>query len=181
MEGWKEVLYNVAFAVMSVMTIGGGAYVALSKNIVRTGFSLLLTFFGVAGLYALLEADFVAAMQLLIYVGGILVLFLFAVMLTHRIADVNLSNESSAQGGPLAAVLVLWGFLVYVIAATKWPDQPEFGRQGTVLELGQGLMGRWLLPFEVVSVLLLIALIGAAYLARPLAVKMIEPIGSRKA
>ncbi len=180
MEGWKEVLYNVAFWVMTVLTVGSGAYVALSKNIVRTGFSLLLTFFGVAGLYALLEADFVAALQLLIYVGGILVLFLFAVMLTHKISDVKLSNDSSAQGGPFCAVFVLWCFLVYVILATKWPDAPHFSRQATVEEIGRGLMSKWLLPFEVVSVLLLVALIGAAYLARPLAVKIIEPLGSKK-
>ncbi len=181
MEGWKELLYNVAFWVLTVLTVGSGVYVALSKNIVRTGFSLLLTFFGVAGLYALLEADFVAALQLLIYVGGILVLFLFAVMLTHKITDVNLSNESSSQGGPFFAVFVLWIFLVYVILATKWPDAPKFGRQATVEEIGRGLMGKWLLPFEVVSLLLLVALIGAAYLARPLAVKVIEPLGSKKA
>lgn len=180
MEGWKEFLYNAAFWVLSVITVGSGAYVALSKNIVRAGFSLLLTFFGVAGLYALLEADFVAALQLLVYVGGILVLFLFAVMLTHKISDVKLSNESSPQGGPFMAVFVLWAFLVYVILTTRWPGVPEFGRQATVEQIGRGLMTRWLLPFEVVSVLLLVALIGAAYLARPLAVRMIEPIGSKK-
>lgn len=178
MHGWQELVYNLAFWVMTLLTVGGAAFVAWSKNLVRSGFALLLTFFGVAGLYALLEADFVAALQLLIYVGGILVLFMFAVMLTHKISDVNLSNESSPQRAAFAAVYVLWVFLVYVILATKWPEAPQFGRTATVEELGRGLMTTWLLPFEVVSLLLLVALIGAAYLARPLAIKIIEPLGS---
>ena len=81
---------------------------------------------------------------------------------------------------PFAATYVLWVFLVYVILATKWPAAPGFGRTATAEELGRGLMTTWLLPFEVVSVLLLVALIGAAFLARPLSIRLIEPLGSNR-
>ena len=84
----------VIFYAFAVLTVGSAAAVAFSSNIVYSAFALMGTLFGVAAMYVFLAADFVAAAQLLIYIGGILVLILFAVMLTHRIATVDVSNRS---------------------------------------------------------------------------------------
>ena len=83
------------FYLVAALTIGSALIVAFSRNIVYSAFSLLGTFMGVAGLYAMLAADFVAVIQVLVYIGGILVLMIFAVMLTHRIADVAVSSSGS--------------------------------------------------------------------------------------
>src|SRR5437762_11166772 len=89
----SEIVLNVVFYALAVAAVGGAVAVAASRNIVRSAFALLSVLFSAAALYALMKADFIAAAQVLIYVGGILVLIIFAVMLTHRITDVNISNE----------------------------------------------------------------------------------------
>src|SRR3989304_5749654 len=85
---------TVIFYLIAAVTVGSAAMVAFSRNIIHSAFSLLGTFAGVAAIYVFLGADFVAAVQVLIYVGGILVLILFAVMLTHRITDVRIANRA---------------------------------------------------------------------------------------
>src|SRR6202158_6411924 len=95
---------TAVFYLVAALTVVSAAGVAFSRNIVYSAFALMGSFMGVAGLYVFLAADFVAVIQVLIYVGGILVLILFAVMLTHRIADVRVSNRSV---GRLAALVVL--------------------------------------------------------------------------
>jgi NADH:ubiquinone oxidoreductase subunit 6 (subunit J) len=122
----SEILLNAVFYVFAAAAIGGALAVAASRNIVRSAFSLLAVLFSVAALYALMKADFLAAAQILIYVGGILVLIIFAVMLTHRITDVNVSNESTP--GPAAVFAVLCLFVALAIAAVftwKWERAPE--------------------------------------------------------
>ncbi len=88
-------LSTAVFYLVAIVTVGSALMVAFSRNIIYSAFSLLGTFAGVAGLYVFLGADFVAAVQLLIYVGGILILILFAVMLTHRITDVEITNRAA--------------------------------------------------------------------------------------
>src|SRR4249920_40268 len=100
---------TAVFYLIALLTIASAGMVAFSRNIIYSAFSLLGTFMGVAGLYIFLGADFVAAVQVLIYVGGILVLILFAVMLTHRITDVTITNRAS---GRIPALLVI-GVFVY--------------------------------------------------------------------
>src|SRR5918996_1700619 len=100
---------TAVFFFIPVITGGLAAVVAFSPNIIYSAFSLLGTFAGVAGLYVFLGADFVAGVQVLIYVGGILVLILFAVMLTHRITDVEITNRSA---GRIPALIII-GILVY--------------------------------------------------------------------
>ena len=117
-----EILLNVVFYVLAAAAIGGAVAVAASKNIVRSAFALLVVLFSAAALYAVMKADFIAAAQVLIYVGGILVLIIFAVMLTHRITDVKLSNESTPGPAAFCACLCLLFSLVVVILFTaKWP------------------------------------------------------------
>lgn len=117
----SELLLNLVFYVVAAAAVGGGAAVALSKNIVRSAFALLTVLFSVAAVYALVRADFIVAAQILIYVGGILVLIIFAIMLTHKITDVKLSNESSP--GPVSVTACACVFILVVTAFVygfKW-------------------------------------------------------------
>ncbi len=160
-------VYALCFWILATLTVGSACVVAFSKNIVRSAFSLLLTFWGVAGLYALCGADFLAAAQVLIYVGGILVLILFAVMLTHKISEFKLSNDASYTPISFLAFLSVLLILTFVVTyAVDWPELGQVNPQPTSGPIGQALMREYLLPFEIVSVLLLAALIGAAFLAR---------------
>src|ERR1043165_5263419 len=85
-------LYDLVFYVFAAITLVSGGLVVFSRNIIYSAFSLLFTFFGVAGIYVLLNADFLAVAQVLIYVGGILVLLLFGVMLTNKVIDVEMKS-----------------------------------------------------------------------------------------
>lgn len=162
----SDVIYSIIFYVFVLMVVGSAIIVAFSRYIMHSAFALLLTFFGVAGLYVFLAADFLAALQVLIYVGGILVLILFAVMLTHKISNVQLSNPVTKPwiAGPIALVILLG--LIWIIIKTPWSVKPLL-IEPTTVEIGKAIMGTYLLPFEAASVVLLVALIGAAYLARP--------------
>lgn len=160
-----EIIYHIIFYGFAMLVVFSAMVVAFSRNIIHSAFALLLTFFGVAGLYVFLAADFLAAAQVLIYVGGILVLLLFAVMLTHNIAEVKLSNPATKPwiAGPI--VLIILVGLVWVFVSTDWPVK-EMVTDSTTREIGRSLLGPYLLPFEIVSALLLAALIGSAFLAR---------------
>ena len=126
----------------------------------------LFTLFGVAGLYVFLYADFMAASQVIIYVGGILVLIIFGVMLTNKLDDPRLSNPSHNQliAGIFCLLLLIFQF--QIIFNTNWNLGELIVRESTVNDIGRMLLSKYLLPFEVVSVLLLAALIGAAMLSR---------------
>jgi len=159
-------LGQIIFYVFAGITVLSAGVVAFSRKLVYSVFALLFTFFGVAGLYVFLEADFLAAVQLLIYVGGVLVLLLFGIMLTNRVADINISqgNTNRIVGG--IASLGMLGITLYILFDTPWNTIGEKVMPETVSTIGELLMTRWLLPFEAASVLLLAALIGAAMLAR---------------
>ncbi len=154
------------FYAVAAIVLGSAVIVALSRNIVYSAFALLLTFFSIAGVYVFLSAEFLAVAQVVIYVGGILVLIIFAVMLTNKVKDVNLSNPSAPAyiAGPLVALI--FAGLVWLITSTPWKVALSQD-MGTVNDIGNILMGKYMLAFEVAAVLLLGALLGAAYLARP--------------
>jgi NADH-quinone oxidoreductase subunit J len=157
---------TAVFSLIALLTIVSAGMVAFSRNIIYSAFSLLGTFMGVAGIYIFLGADFVAAVQLLIYVGGILVLILFAVMLTHRITDVAITNRAA---GRLPALIVI-GSLVYMliqtVRTTPWVKAKEVVFAPTTAAIGDAFLYEYLLPFEVASVVLLAAMIGAVVLSR---------------
>jgi NAD(P)H-quinone oxidoreductase subunit 6 len=159
-------LAAVIFYLVAALTVGSAAMVAFSRNIIYSAFSLLGAFAGVAGIYVFLGADFVAAIQLLIYVGGILVLILFAVMLTHRITDVKITNRAAGKIPALAIVGVLIGLLVQTIRQTPWAKAKEVLYTPTSAKIGDMFLQEYLLPFELASLVLLAALIGAVVLAR---------------
>lgn len=156
----------VIFYALAVLTVASAAVVVLARSLIYSAFSLLLTFFGVAGLYLLLGADFLAATQLLVYVGGILVLLLFGVMLTHKIYDLDLKTEVT-QFVP-GAIVAVGVFLVLAVGAvrTQWALGPGRAPAPTTREIGELFLGQYLLPFEAASILLLVALMGAAMIVR---------------
>ncbi|MBI2985308.1 MAG: NADH-quinone oxidoreductase subunit J [Deltaproteobacteria bacterium] len=157
---------TVIFYLIAAVTIGSAAMVAFSRNIIYSAFSLLGTFAGVAAIYVFLGADFVAAVQVLIYVGGILVLILFAVMLTHRIADVQITNRAVGRIPALVVVGVFLSLLVQIIRETPWQKAKEIVYAPTTSRIGDLFLENYLLPFELASLVLLAALIGAAVLSR---------------
>jgi NADH-quinone oxidoreductase subunit J len=160
-------LFTIAFYVFALLTLISASVVVFSRNIVRSAFSLLFTFFGVAGLYVLLMADFLAIAQLMIYVGGILVLLIFGVMLTTRQIDVDAKTGTIQTLPAVLIVAAIAGTLVGIFWSTEWR------RLGTLPDnvssaptIGNMLLKSYLLPFEIASVILLVALIGAAMIAR---------------
>ena len=156
---------DAVFWVFAVVTVGSAAVVVLSRTLIYSAFALLFTFFGVAGLYVLLGADFLAATQLLIYVGGILVLLLFGVMLTHKIYDLDLRTETTQLASGLIVAAGLFVILTATGLRTQWMSVPRTPAP-TTAEIGRLFLGQYLLPFEAASVLLLVALVGAATIVR---------------
>ena len=153
------------FWVFAALTLGSAAIVVLSRTLIYSAFALLVTFFGVAGLYVLLGADFLAATQLLVYVGGILVLLLFGVMLTHKIYDLDLRTETTQLASGLWVAGGLFVVLTAVALKTEWPGHARLPA-ATTAPIGRLFLGDYLLPFEAASVLLLVALMGAAMIVR---------------
>ena len=142
-------------------------WVVVSPNLVHSAVSLLFTLFGIAGLYVFLFADFLAATQVVIYVGGILVLIIFGVMLTNKIDKPVIESVSSNK---IIGVLIssfIFTILSIIVIQTKWPIIENSSPGPSTVELiGKLILGKYLLPFELVSILLLAALVGAALLAR---------------
>lgn len=162
-------LFDVVFYCFAFITVASAAIVVFSRNIIHSAFSLMFTFFGVAGLYVMLNADFIAVTQLLVYVGGILVLLLFGVMLTTKVIDVEMKTGTLQTLPASILVAVVAGTLCRVFWITDWATpaamQPEIPAT-TSSGIGKALMTTYLLPFEVASVVLLVAMLGAALIAR---------------
>jgi NADH-quinone oxidoreductase subunit J len=156
---------DVVFWIFAVVTVGSAAVVVLSRTLIYSAFALLFTFFGVAGLYVLLGADFLAATQLLVYVGGILVLLLFGVMLTHKIYDLDLRTETTQLASGVIVAVGLFVILAATAVRSEWATTERLPAP-TTSDIGRLFMGQYLLPFEAASVLLLVALIGAAMIVR---------------
>ncbi len=162
----------VLFAAVAAVTATGAVGVAASRSMVRAGVWLLFTLVGVAGVYFLLGAEFLGAAQLIVYVGGTLVLVVFGVMITNQgpFAVLATKRMEWVIGGVLAAGL--FALLVKASLNIATPPQPLDVISPTVSELGMSFLGieeggkSYLLPFEIVSVHLLVVLIAAAYLAR---------------
>ena len=158
----------ICFLVLSAVVVIGALGVVLLSNIVYSAFLLGGVFMAVAGLYLLLNASFVAAAQVLVYVGAINVLILFAIMLVNKREDLKaiagLQLRRAVSGGVCLGLLAL---LVRVVVTTPWalPGPAAVGEEATA-RIGEHLFTDYLLPFEVASVLLLMAMIGAIVLAR---------------
>jgi len=175
-------LVRMMFYLMSFIVLASAVFVASTKNLVRSVFIFFITLFALAGLYVLALADFVAITQIVIYVGGILVLILFAFMLSSRENLNSLQQQKSGflSMGKLPALLLAGLFFVVMLNIVFKMDAGNLGwiKQATGTNnviapadlvtdnIGINLMTRYLLPFEAISILLMIALVGAAHLSR---------------
>jgi NADH:ubiquinone oxidoreductase subunit 6 (subunit J) len=161
-----DVLHLAGFYLFALMTVVSAFIVVLSRNILRSVFALLFTLFGIAGLFLFLRADFLAATQVLIYVGGVLVLFLFGIMLTQRMVEGDVRSGKIQFTPSLVAMGILFTFLLFLIFQTPWEVKGPANFEQTTRQIGTLLMTNWLLPFEIASILLLAALVGAVSIAR---------------
>jgi NADH-quinone oxidoreductase subunit J len=169
---------NVLFILSAFITIVGAVGVVLSKNLMHACVLLLGSLFGVAGLYAVIGADFLAATQLVVYAGGVVILMLFAVMLTGGTANAlnrigiektpSMGNAKTLIFACLSAIVFSLVFLKVIASIITNHDQGELpALTSTVEELGVLLVTDHVLAFEISSILLLGALVGAAVIARP--------------
>lgn len=158
--------FPVVFYLLAAITVASAAGVAFSNNIVYSAFALMGTLLGAAGLFVLLAADFVAVIQVLVYVGGILVLTLFAVMLTHRVADVRISNRALGRAPTFVVIAAVGLVMGRALAITGWHQADPAAPAPTTYAIGDGLLTSYVLPFELASIVLLAALIGAVVLSR---------------
>ena len=157
---------DIAFWVIVGITIGSAFMVVQSKSLLYSAYALLFTFIGVTGLYIFLWADFLAVVQVVVYVGGILVLIIFGIMLTNKITSVNISHTSMQKSMGAVVVIAFMGLLGYMILSTPWLVLSNAEPSDTTSAIGRLLLMDYLLPFEAVSLLLLGALIGATTLSR---------------
>ena len=157
---------DIAFWVIVGITIGSAFMVVQSKSLLYSAYALLFTFIGVTGLYIFLWADFLVIVQVVVYVGGILVLIIFGIMLTNKITSVNISHTSMQKSVGAVVVIGFIGLLGYMILNTPWLVLSNAEPSDTTSAIGRLLLMDYLLPFEAVSLLLLGALIGATTLSR---------------
>ena len=157
---------EIIFYFVAAITVGFAALVAFSRNIVYSAFALVGALMGVAGIYILLAADFVAMVQVLLYVGGIVVLTIFAVMLTQGIGDVAVSNRAAGPLAGLSVIALAGSVMLYATLRTPWHRAPNISVSATTYGVGNAFLGAYVLPFEVASLVLLAALIGAVAISR---------------
>ncbi|ELR96591.1 NADH-quinone oxidoreductase subunit J [Gloeocapsa sp. PCC 73106] len=159
----------VSFIVLAAMMLGAALGVVLLSNIVYSAFLLAVVFMSISGLYILLNADFVAAAQILIYVGAVNVLIIFAIMLVNKQEDFAAIPKRWIRKAATGLVCSsLFALLATMILVTPWAldsTSPALV-ESTIVELGKHLFSDFLLPFELASVLLLMAMVGAIILAR---------------
>ena len=159
-------MLQVVFIILSIITLGAALAVVTSKNLFHSALFLILSFVGVAGLYILLEAGFLAVVQIMVYVGAIAILIIFAIMLTRRLMAKDLVQRNAQWGISGLVAVLLFAVLGFVLLRVDWPVVEANVSSESISILGQELMSTYALPFEVASVLLLVALVGAIIIAR---------------
>ncbi len=189
-------LFDIFFYLFAAVAVASALAVAFLRNIVHAAFALLFTFLGVGGIYVMLSADFLAVSQILIYVGGILVLIAFGVMLTNRVTNIDLKHALGARIPAFIVCAALLALLISFLTQGHWMtfnDMPwkrspwshdavsqvtskpqgtareildHNTSSGTSVEIGKLLMTDYMLPFELTSIILLVALLGSVMMVK---------------
>ena len=157
---------DLVFWFVAFITVFSAGMVVASKSLLYSAYSLLFTFLGVTGLYIFLWADFLAVVQVVVYIGGILVLIIFGIMLTNKITSVNISHTSMQKSVGAVVAIGFIASLGYMAISSPWLQAANTEPVETTASIGRLLLMDYLLPFEVASLLLLGALIGATTLSR---------------
>jgi NADH-quinone oxidoreductase subunit J len=164
---------QIVFLLIALVTLVAAVLTVTTRKVLHAALWLVVSLFGVAAVFALLQAGFFAVIQVVVYIGAIAILIIFAVMLTRRVMQDTGTQLAHAWWVAGGATLLLLGGLV--AALSRWPgfnalppDYSEPAQNATIAQLGQALVSpqAFVLPFEVASVLLLAALVGAIYIAR---------------
>jgi NADH-quinone oxidoreductase subunit J len=156
-----------AFWILAVLLVGSALAVVLSKNLFHSVLWLALALTGTAGVFLLLEAEFLAGVQVLLYAGGVVTVVVFAIVVTERLVGTQLSHTSrnlvwgGADAAALLALLAAWITRAPAVVRPAWT-----GGDAT-RELGGAVLTRFVLPFELLAIILLVALLAASYFARP--------------
>jgi NADH:ubiquinone oxidoreductase subunit 6 (subunit J) len=170
----QSVAFVFMFYFLALATLGAAAVTALSRNLVTAAFALFVALLGQSGFFLLLGSDFLGVVQVVVYVGGILTLLLFGILLTNRdIGSVSGVEETAKRTPALIAGGGLLALLIFALGASAW-RVPTPSVEGAAVaayspktvEIGANLLSRHLLAFELSAMLLLAALLGAAYLVR---------------
>lgn len=169
-------IQQVIFLIIATVTLMSAIIVVTDSNLFHAALAMMASFFGVAGMYVLLEAGFLAAAQLLVYIGAISILIIFAIMMTRRLMQSAESPFNSQKWGGLAAAAISFVGL-FIAIVLGWPNEnfpgaAEVGAdvlEGSISQLGIALVSpdAYVVPFEVASVLLLAALVGSIFIAWP--------------
>lgn len=159
-------MQQVMFIVLSLVTLASAVMVVVARSMFRAALWLVLTFFGIAGLFILLHAEFLAVAQILIYVGAISTLIIFAIMLSRGVMDPDARRFNEQWGVVAGFAAVLFVLLAAVLTRTGWPVAVADVPPDAIQRLGSDFVGSYVIPFEVASVLLVVAMIGAIIIAR---------------
>lgn len=135
------------------------------RNIFHAALGLVLALLGVAGTYFVMRAEFLGAIQILLYVGAIMTLVIFSVMLTTRLGDTSIPTSNRQRLPVAVGIIILIGFLARIMTETSWPVKSTLTTVDAV-DIGKALMGIYVLPFEIISLVLVAALVGAIVIAR---------------
>jgi NADH:ubiquinone oxidoreductase subunit 6 (subunit J) len=159
-------MQQVIFLLLAAVTLGAAIMTVTTQSMFRAALWLVLSFFGIAGIFILLHAEFLAVAQVLIYVGAISTLIIFAIMLSRGVMDRGQPrfNEQWGIVGGFAALLFVG--LLAVVTRVVWPVTTSVPPPDAIQQLGAGFVGPYVVPFEVASVLLVVAMIGAIVIAR---------------
>ncbi len=163
----EQLITDLVFWLFCLITVSGAVYVLLSNHVLYAAYGLLVTFLGVAGIFVFASAEFVSAAQIMIYIGGILVLLVFGIMLSsRRKAGIDHLKVENAPRGTGILIAGLLGTMLILLASRLSFSSDATGQWLAIKSLGFSLMTTYVVILEVVGMLLLMALIGATYLAK---------------
>ena len=158
---------QITFAALSVILVGSALAVVLSKNLFHAVLWLALALTGTAGIFLLLDAEFLAAVQLLLYAGGIITIVVFAIVVTERLIGERLSQTSRGLGSGALVAAALLAVIVSILLQRQLPSTPLPQTGDRTRMLGEQVLTTYVLPFELLALLMLAAMLGAIYFARP--------------
>ncbi|RJE49315.1 MULTISPECIES: NADH-quinone oxidoreductase subunit J [unclassified Dehalobacter] len=158
--------FTVMFYVIAIVTLGSALMMVISKNIFHSALLMLVAFLGIAGVFVLLYADFLAATQVLVYAGAITIFVVFAIMFTIRgdMKSTNLFSRNLVPGALLSLIMIVVNAVM--VLTTKWPLKAMTAPESTAKEIANLMLTKYVVAFEVTAVLLLVAMLGAIVIVK---------------
>lgn len=156
----------IAFFLFALMAITGGVFMLNLTKVIHMVLSIGLSFFGVAGLFVILQAEYLAFVQVLIYAGAITIMMAMGTMMTHHATASEVLKRKWHNFFAIISAILIGGFFFYGLYTTNWPTEIGSVTDNNVMTIGEHLFTRYVIPFELASILLLVALVGAIVLAK---------------